>query len=292
MRFRRREAPRAGRAQGPVPQNARSASWPVEMSPARPTTRSILIAAAVATCCKCVFSMPRHSAFGGGRRPARLATGSLRSPRDIGSVAAPPHWHTRLAPLAALQSAPATGDGGGAPSPWVREHNGLGWRGAAILEAEPDDENTGPALAINVLPPDGRDLALRTAGLPLLPIDRELGEIVGPVGLGLPALDRPRGAAERDAVVVPAGGEQGCADISAIDEMLPWCQVFGAQSLVDGVGTLDGSGGRVHVREEVRHGRLACLTDMHHIASPLRVAFLAIARLRIIGGLDPLRGGG
>ena len=153
----------------------------------------------------------------------------------------------------------------------------------------------GLALAINVLPPDGRDLALRTAGLPLLPIDRELGEIVGPVGLGLPALDRPRGAAERDAVVVPAGGEQGCADIGAIDEMLPWCQVFRAQSLVDGVGTLgliDCSGGRVHVREEVRHGRLTCLTDMHHIASPLRVAFLAIARLRIIGGLDPLRGRG
>ena len=47
-----------------------------------------------------------------------------------------------------------------------------------------------------------------------------------------------RGAAERDAVVVPAGGEQGCADIGAIDEMLPWCQVFRAQSLVDGVGLL------------------------------------------------------
>ena len=80
-----------------------------------------------------------------------------------------------------------------------------GLTGAAILEAEPDD-GIRLALAINVLPPDGRDLALRTAGLPLLPIDRELGEIVGPVGLGLPALDRPRGAAERDAVVVLAGG--------------------------------------------------------------------------------------
>ena len=46
------------------------------------------------------------------------------------------------------------------------------------------------------------------------------------------------GRGARDAVVVPAGGEQGCADIGAIDEMLPWCQVFRAQSLVDGVGTL------------------------------------------------------
>ena len=73
-----------------------------------------------------------------------------------------------------------------------------------------------------------------TARLPLLPIDRELGEIVGPVGMGLPALDRPRGAAQRDPVLVPAGDEQGRADIGAIDEMLPRRQVFRAQGLVDG----------------------------------------------------------
>src|SRR6476619_3027707 len=162
---------------------------------------------------------------------------------------------------------------------------GPGVTGTAVLKAEAH-ERIRFALTIDILPPHGRDLALGTARLPLLPIDRELGEIVGPVSMGLPALDRPRGAAERDAVVVLAGGEQGRAAIGAIDEMLPWCQVFLAQSLVDrfgALGLIDCSGGRMHVREEVRHGRLTRLTDMHHIPGPLRVAFLAIARLRIIG---------
>jgi hypothetical protein len=69
-----------------------------------------------------------------------------------------------------------------------------GRTGTAILEAEADD-GIRLARAIDLLPPDGRDLPLRTAGLPLLPIHCELGEIVGPVGMRLPPLDRPRGAA-------------------------------------------------------------------------------------------------
>ena len=226
MRFRQREAPRAGRAQGPVPQNARSCVVARGRSSSQATIRSILIAAVVARRAVSAFSLCPDSAFGGGRRPARLATGSLRSPRDIGSVAAPPPTGIPGSRrLQRFQSAPATGDGKAAPRLLGPRAQQPGLTGAAILEAEPDD-GMRLALAINVLPPDGRDLALRTAGLPLLPIDHELGEIVGPVGLGLPALDRPRGAAERDAVVVPAGGEQGCADIGAIDEMLPWCPVL------------------------------------------------------------------
>src|SRR5262245_53111839 len=162
---------------------------------------------------------------------------------------------------------------------------GPGVTGKAVLKAEAH-ERIRFALTIDILPPHGRALALGTARLPLLPVHRELGEIVGPVGLGLPALDRPRGAAERDAVVVPAGSEQCRADRGTIDEMLPWCQVFRAQGLVDGFGTLgliDCSGGRVHLREQVGRSGLTRLADMHHIPGPLRVAFLAIARLRIIG---------
>jgi len=64
------------------------------------------------------FSLNSDSGCGGGRRPARLATGSLQLPHDIGSGAVPAHWHTRLEPLAALQSAPATGDGDDAQCPW------------------------------------------------------------------------------------------------------------------------------------------------------------------------------
>src|SRR5262245_10763361 len=97
-----------------------------------------------------------------------------------------------------------------------------GLTGATILEAEAHD-GIQLALAINILPPDGRDLALRAPGLPLLPINRELGEIVGPVSMGLPPLDRPRGATQGDPVLFLAGDEHVCADISAIDEMFPRC---------------------------------------------------------------------
>jgi len=85
-----------------------------------------------------------------------------------------------------------------------------GRTGATVLEAEAH-QGRGLALAIDILPPDGRDLALRAPGLPLLPVHRELGEIVSPVGLGLPSLDGPRGAAQCDPVLVPAG------DVATVD---------------------------------------------------------------------------
>src|SRR5439155_5141041 len=52
-----------------------------------------------------------------GQRPAHLARASLRPPHGIDNAAARPHWHTRPGPPGALQSAPATGDAGYAPSP-------------------------------------------------------------------------------------------------------------------------------------------------------------------------------
>src|SRR5262249_7718376 len=88
---------------------------------------------------------------------------------------------------------------------------GPGGTGPAVLEAE-TDQGIRLALPIDILPPHGRDLTLRAPCLLLLPIARALLEVVPPVSMGLPALNRPRGAAERDAVVVPAGGEHGCAN--------------------------------------------------------------------------------
>jgi hypothetical protein len=89
-----------------------------------------------------------------------------------------------------------------------------------------------------------------------------------------------------------AGDELVRTDIRPIDEMLPRRQVFRAQGLMDrrrALGLIDGGGGRVHVRKQVGCGRLARFAHMHHVTGPLRVAFLAIVRLRIIGGLDRLR---
>src|SRR5262245_32177893 len=165
--------------------------------------------------------------------------------------------------------------------------------GAASLEAEADS-GLRLALTIDILPPDGRDLALRAPGLLLLPVHRELGEIVSPVGLGLPPLDGPRGAAQGDPVLVPAGDEHGRADRGTIDKMLPRRQVFRAHGLVDGgraLGFIDGRGGRVHLREQVGRTGLARLADMHHVPGPLRVAFVAVPCLGIIGGFHPFRRG-
>ena len=185
-----------------------------------------------------------------------------------------------------------TGDAGYAPSP-ASASTTAGPDRAAILEAEAHD-SIRLARAIHVLPPDSRDLALRTAGLPLLPIDRELGEIIGPIGMRLPPLARPRGAAQGDPVLIPAGDEHVRTDRGAIDAMLPRRQVFRAAGLMEGgraLGLIDGGGGRVHLREQVGRGRRTRLADMHPVPGPLRVACLPIACLRIVGGLDRRRRG-
>src|SRR5207248_6958931 len=80
-----------------------------------------------------------------------------------------------------------------------------------------------------------------------------------------------------------------------IDQMLARGQVFLDERLLDGLCALrfmDASGRRVHMGEEVGHGGLAGFADMHHVAGPRRVAFVAVARLAIIGRFDPFRGRG
>ena len=46
---------------------------------------------------------------------------------------------------------------------------------------------------------------------------------------------------------------------------------------------------RVHLREQVRGGGLTGLADVHHGPGPLRVAFVPIACLWIVGRFDPFR---
>ena len=104
--------------------------------------------------------------------------------------------------------------------------------------------------------------------------------------MGLPPLDRPRGTAPGDPVLLSAGDEPVGAARGALDAMRLRREVFRAQGRVHGgcaLGLLDCSGRRVHLREQVRGGGLTRLADVPHGPGPLRVAFLAIARLRIIG---------
>ena len=168
-----------------------------------------------------------------------------------------------------------------------------GGTGTAVLEAEAHN-GRGLALAIAILPPHGRDLALGAVRLPLLPIHRELVQSVGPLSMSLPPLARPCGAAPRAAVVVAAGDEHVRAHIGGINEMFLRREIFLLQGRMDrcgALGRMDCRGGCVHLREEVGRGGLTRLADVHHVPSPLRVAFVPIACLRIIGGFDPFRCG-
>src|SRR5262249_29210008 len=77
-----------------------------------------------------------------------------------------------------------------------------------------------------------------------------------------------------------------------INEMFLRRELFLIQSPMDrcgALGLMDGRGGRIHLREEVRRGGLTRLADVHHVPGPLRVAFVPIACLRIVGGFDPFR---
>ena len=62
---------------------------------------------------------------------------------------------------------------------------------------------------------------------------------------------------------------------------------------MDGSRTLrlmDRRRGRVDMREQVRSHRVTGLADMHHVARPLRVPFVAVPCLGIIWGFDALGG--
>src|SRR5437764_4568917 len=63
------------------------------------------------------------------------------------------------------------------------------------------------------------------------------------------------------------------------------------QCLLDGRGALrfmDRGWGGVDVGEQVGRGRLTGFADVDHVPSPLRVAFVAVARLDIVGRFDAL----
>src|SRR5262249_20413737 len=147
------------------------------------------------------------------------------------------------------------------------------------------------AIRRHVLLPTRAPLALRAAYLLLLPVHGELLERIGPRDLHLPALTRARRTAQDDALLVATVDEQLRTNIGRIDEVFTWRKLLVQEGLLNGSRALrfmHGGGGRMDVREEVRCGGLARFTDMHHVAGPGRVAFVAVARIGIVGRLDAL----
>src|SRR5215470_16780786 len=140
-----------------------------------------------------------------------------------------------------------------------------------------------------MLLPTGRLLALRTTYLLLLPVYGELFERVGTRALHLPALARTRRAPQGDVLLVVAVDEQVRTDIGCIDEVLPRRHLLLEEGLLyrgRALRLVDGGRGRVDVREEMGGGGLARFADMHHVAGPGRVAFVAVARIGIVGRFD------
>src|SRR5439155_16381611 len=111
-----------------------------------------------------------------------------------------------------------------------------------------------------------------------------------PLDLRLPPWSWPSRTTQGDTLLVVALDQQCGADIRRIDEMLAWREGFLHQCLLDRyrtLGLMDSGCSRMHMRQQMRGGGLTGLTDMYHIASPLGVPLMAIARIGIIGRFDP-----
>src|SRR4029453_16412562 len=149
------------------------------------------------------------------------------------------------------------------------------------------------AIRRHVRLPTPAPLALGTAHLLLLPVHRELLEGIGSRDLLLPALARTRRAAQGDALLIAAVDEQLRTAIGRINEVLTRRQLLVYEGLLDrgrALCLMDTGRGCVDVREEVGGGGLTRFADMHHVAGPGRVAFVAVARLGIVGGFDAFSG--
>src|SRR5262252_6013401 len=159
-----------------------------------------------------------------------------------------------------------------------------------LVEFDNDGATTLPTA---MLPPRHRQVALGAAHLVLVPGHRKLLERVRPLDLGLPALAWPYGTPQDDAVFVTAVDEYFRADIGGIHQVFTRRNVLVDQRLLDECGALrfmDRGRRRVHVREQVRGGGVTRFADVHHIPGPRRVAFVAVARLDIVGRFDALGG--
>src|SRR5207245_8861977 len=157
-------------------------------------------------------------------------------------------------------------------------------------ECHNDGATTLPAA---VLPPRGRHVALGAAHLLLVKIYVKLIDGIRSLDLCLPALTWARRAPQGDALVVTAGHKQLRTDIRRIDEVIPRGYLLLEEGLLAGdraLGLMHRGWRRVHVREQVRGSWFARFADMHHIARPRRVAFVAVPRLDIVGRFDTLSG--
>src|SRR5713101_319244 len=235
------------------------------------TMRSILIAAAVATCCKWVLAKPQYRV----RRSPKARTPCERVP----SMPARCAYCALPSALAYQIRASATASASARGADRARRTR---------LRGKLDNDRA-TALAPAVLPPGRRQVPLGTAYLLLVPVHHKLLWAVRALDLGLPALARAGGTAQDNVLLVAAADEEFRADIRGIDEVLAWRHLLLDERLLNRLRTLrfmHRGRRRVDVREEVRGRGLTRLTDVDHVPGPRRVPLLAVARLDIVRGFD------
>src|SRR5918999_2507725 len=120
------------------------------------------------------------------------------------------------------------------------------------------------------------------------PGDGEVLDGVPSRGLRLPADIRTCRASQHEAVRLTAGDEQRRIDVGGIDQVLARWQVLGDEGLLDRprpLRLMDGGSGRVDMGNQVRGRRLTRLAEMDHVPRPLRVPFVAVAGVGLLGGV-------
>ena len=249
------------------------------------TMRSILIAAAIATCCTWVFARPQYRVR---RRPKARTPGrvSLRRRPAADSVAGPPRWQTRSAPLPAPRTGPGAAAAAVAPCAWPGYSRAVGHVPHVCLS------NATMMGRLPCPPPCSHHATDRWPWGQRTRCWSQSTANCSTVYAPSTCVCHPwlgRGTPQDDALFVTAVDEYFRADIGCIDQVFMRRDALVDQCLLDGRGALRFMDRFVsHVREQVRGGGFTRFADVYHIARPRRVAFVAVARLDIVGRFDAL----
>src|SRR5437016_3087801 len=258
------------------------------------TMRSILIAAAIATCCKWVFASPQYRV----RRSPNARTPWERVP----SMPARCPYCALPSALAYQVRASATASAsarGGSPSRrprrLARVHAARTGHGAHVCVA-----NWTMIGRLPWPPPCSHQAVDRCPwGQRTCCWSQSTTNCSGPYApstwacqpwLGRVGPRRIMSCSSQDTVLLAAAAdEEFRAEIRGIDEVLAWRHLLLDERLLNRLRTLrfmHRGRRRVDVREEVRGRGLTRLTDVDHVPGPRRVPLLAVARLDIVRGFD------
>jgi hypothetical protein len=137
--------------------------------------------------------------------------------------------------------------------------------------------------------PTAAGMPFRTGGRVLLPINTKLTHIDAAIGVGLPFHIWTPGSNHFNAVLVLAGNQDRCGDISRVEQVLAWGECRFLKISVDRfrhhlIG--DRSRGRRDMGDEMGTILITGFGQMDFVPSPPRLALFAVAGFLIVGRID------